>query len=763
MCDISTLRVHIQGVVQGVGFRPFVYSAAMAHQITGWVRNSSAGVEIIASGQEQDLDKFLNKVQHHPPPLARIDNFKWAKIEVEEFPNFSILESEVIPGGFVPVSTDIAICEDCKKELFDPRDHRYRYPFINCTNCGPRLTIIKDIPYDRPATTMAQFPMCPVCSAEYHDPTNRRFHAQPIACADCGPQIWFVDRTGNPLNDHRGLLEARNYLKEGKIIAVKGLGGFHLACDATNQTAVTLLRERKKRSEKPFAVMGFNMEAVEKYCRLNAFERSLLQSKEKPIVIVPINRSRNLPSEISPGRNTIGVMLGYTPLHLLLLEPEEGFPDLFVMTSGNVSDEPITFTNEDALERLSGIADGFLLHDRHIHTRVDDTVLTAVSSQPYFIRRSRGYAPQSIRLPENRKMGLAVGAELKNTFCVTKEDYAFVSHHIGDLKNYETYLAFTEGVDHYQRLFRMQPEIVACDLHPEYLSTRFAHTYAEKNTIPLNEVQHHHAHLASCLADNGYFDDPPVIGVIFDGTGFGTDGNIWGGEFLIGNAISYDRAYHLDYMPLPGGDHAVVNPSRIAISYLIQNGIDLDPDLAPIQATDDTEIEILQKQRFSNLNTPLTAGMGRLFDAVASLICLRQSISYEAQAAIELEQIIATGSQGMYPFRISGNVIKIDVLIDAIRNDLLSKIPISVIAAKFHESVARLVLDLANKIRSERGINLVALSGGVWQNEYLLIRSISLLESDGFTVFRHQQVPANDGGISLGQAAVINAVNKESR
>jgi hydrogenase maturation protein HypF len=509
--------------------------------------------------------------------------------------------------------------------------------------------------------------------------------------------------------------------------------------------------------------MGFNIEAVEKYCRLNTFESSLLQSKEKPIVIVPINKSSNLPSEISPGRNTIGVMLAYTPLHLLLLEPEAGYPDLFVMTSGNVSEEPITFTNEDALDRLSEIADGFLLHDRDIHTRVDDTVITAVSSQPYFIRRSRGFAPQSIHLPGNREMGLAVGAELKDTFCFTKEDYAFVSHHIGDLKNYETYLAFTEGIDHYQRLFRIQPQTVACDMHPEYLSTRFAHSYAERNAIPLNEIQHHHAHLASCLADNGYFEKAPVIGIIFDGTGYGTDGNIWGGECLVGNAISYDRAYHLDYMPLPGGDHAVVNPSRIAIAYLIQNGINLDPALAPIQATEVAEIEILQKQILSHLNTPLTAGMGRLFDAVASLIGLRQFISYEAQAAIELEQIIEAGSQGMYPFQISENVIKIDTLLDAICNDLLANIPISIIAAKFHESVAQLVLDLANKIRKERGINSVALSGGVWQNEYLLIRSISLLESDGFTVFRHQQVPANDGGISFGQAAVINAANKESR
>jgi hydrogenase maturation protein HypF len=744
--------------VQGVGFRPFVYSTAKELNLTGWVRNSSAGVEIVASGKTDKLNLLIGKLESEPPPLSKIDHIQWEEIQAGDFSGFRILESKVIPGEFIPISPDIAICEDCQRELFDPQDHRFRYPFINCTNCGPRLTIIKDIPYDRPKTTMATFPMCAVCKGEYADPTNRRFHAQPIACPDCGPKIWFQDKNGNRTTHEAGLQQAREFLKDGKIIAIKGLGGFHLACDATNPNAVDNLRMRKKRSQKPFAVMGFSLSAIEKYCEINASDRELILSKEKPIVIVDQKTGNSLPEQIAPGHHTVGVMLPYTPLHLLLLEPENGYPDLFVMTSGNISEEPITYSNADCLERLDTIADGFLLHDREIFTRVDDTVMVSMDSQPYFFRRSRGYAPQSIPLPQNDSMDLSVGAELKNTFCLSKGTYAFISHHIGDLKNFETYQAFLDGVDHYSKVFKIKPQRIACDMHPEYLSTKFANEYAAQYQIPLTPVQHHHAHLASCLADNHYDQDAPVIGMIFDGTGYGTDGKIWGGEVLVGNYKNYDRAFHLEEMPLPGGDQAVLHPYRIGIAYLIKSGLSLNDRLAPVHNTNPAELDILVKQVENHINTPLNTSMGRLFDAAASLMGLRRSINYEAQAAIELEQIIEPNIDQAYHFCLNADTIQIKGLLEELISDIFEGIPVGVISAKFHNSVVRLVVKIATQIRSQEGIDQVALSGGVWQNLYLLNHAIQALRGEGFSVLFHQQVPANDGGISLGQAAILKKI-----
>jgi hydrogenase maturation protein HypF len=758
MSHNAARRIHIKGIVQGVGFRPFVYSTAKELNLTGWVRNSSAGVEIVASGKTDKLNLLIGKLESEPPPLSKIDHIQWEEIQAGDFSGFRILESKVIPGEFIPISPDIAICEDCQRELFDPQDHRFRYPFINCTNCGPRLTIIKDIPYDRPKTTMATFPMCAVCKGEYADPTNRRFHAQPIACPDCGPKIWFQDKNGNRTTHEAGLQQAREFLKDGKIIAIKGLGGFHLACDATNPNAVDNLRMRKKRSQKPFAVMGFSLSAIEKYCEINASDRELILSKEKPIVIVDQKTGNSLPEQIAPGHHTVGVMLPYTPLHLLLLEPENGYPDLFVMTSGNISEEPITYSNADCLERLDTIADGFLLHDREIFTRVDDTVMVSMDSQPYFFRRSRGYAPQSIPLPQNDSMDLSVGAELKNTFCLSKGTYAFISHHIGDLKNFETYQAFLDGVDHYSKVFKIKPQRIACDMHPEYLSTKFANEYAAQYQIPLTPVQHHHAHLASCLADNHYDQDAPVIGMIFDGTGYGTDGKIWGGEVLVGNYKNYDRAFHLEEMPLPGGDQAVLHPYRIGIAYLIKSGLSLNDRLAPVHNTNPAELDILVKQVENHINTPLNTSMGRLFDAAASLMGLRRSINYEAQAAIELEQIIEPNIDQAYHFCLNADTIQIKGLLEELISDIFEGIPVGVISAKFHNSVVRLVVKIATQIRSQEGIDQVALSGGVWQNLYLLNHAIQALRGEGFSVLFHQQVPANDGGISLGQAAILKKI-----
>jgi len=529
------LNIHITGIVQGVGFRPHVYNLARSLNLTGWVINTSAGVDILIEGDAEQVSRFTKKLRDTPPPLARIDTFTTKPQAIIGYAKFDILNSQSDPANFVPISPDIAICADCRRELFDPTDRRYRYPFINCTNCGPRLTIIRDIPYDRPATTMADFPLCSPCHAEYEDPGNRRFHAQPIACPTCGPHVWFSLPTGQHIADGEDALQtARQWLSEGKIIAVKGLGGFHLACDASNPSAVATLRERKKRSDKPFALMAFDLTAVKRHCSMNSAEEQAMVSRQHPIVLLERLSTSTVVSDVAPNLTTLGVMLPYTPLHLLLLEPAPGFPDMLVMTSGNLSEEPIAYQDEEASRRLAPLADAFLLHDRPIHTRVDDSVVMLTHKQAYLTRRSRGFAPDSIPLPVDCQPLLAAGAELKNTFCLARDRYAFTSHHIGDLENLETLQSYEQGIDHFQKLFRITPQQIVCDLHPNYLSSRYALDRSQRENIPLLQAQHHHAHLAACLADNGWASPEPVIGLIFDGTGYGTDEASWGGEVLVG-------------------------------------------------------------------------------------------------------------------------------------------------------------------------------------------------------------------------------------
>jgi len=749
-------EIHIKGTVQGVGFRPFVYSMAKKYNITGWVRNSSAGVEIHANGTPKEMKDFISEVKTNPPPLAKIDEFLESDINSAVNKDFTILQSQTIPGEFIPISPDVSICSDCQEELLDPSNHRYRYPFINCTNCGPRLTIIKEIPYDRPNTTMAEFTLCERCQAEYDNPLDRRFHAQPVACPDCGPQVWFESPASAPEKGENGIQQARQFLKDGKIIAIKGLGGFHLACDALNRKAVSKLRQRKIRSKKPFATMVFGIETVEKYCHINNAEKTLIKSFERPIVILPRKEGTQIPEQIAPGIKTIGVMLAYTPLHLLLLEPESDYPDMFVMTSGNISDEPITYTNVSAKEVLSSIADGFLFHDRDINTRVDDSVLTEYNGQKYFYRRSRGYAPNAITLPNRSLEILAVGGELKNTFCLTKEKYAFISHHIGDLKNMETYQAFTEGIVNYQHMFNIRPQFIACDLHPEYLSTKYAYRYTEVNNIPLLQVQHHHAHLTACLADNEWNSDESVIGICLDGTGYGMDNQIWGGEILIGGFQMLQRKYHLEYMPLPGGDSAILHPNRIAAAYLWKLGLPWDDHIPAIKSLTSEEKSVMKRQLESHINTPNTSSMGRLFDAAASLIGLRHTINYEAQAAIELEQITEPSITDAYTFEISEDIINLNGIISNILIDINHAIHTAIIATKFHNAIANLILVLCKQIENENNLHHVALSGGVWQNQYLLRKTYQILTEEGFSVLIHHNIPPNDGGISLGQAVIAN-------
>jgi len=755
---MASKKIHINGIVQGVGFRPFIYSTAMKFDIKGWVRNSSAGVDIHATGDENNITDFIETIKSSPPPLAKIDTLIETTVVTDEFTDFKILPSKYIPEAFVPISPDVSICSECKNELFNPEDRRFRYPFINCTNCGPRLTIIKDTPYDRPQTTMAPFIMCDQCKVEYENPLDRRFHAQPIACPNCGPYVWLERENHKILRGDDAIQNARQLLSDGKIIAIKGLGGFHLACDATNPKAIHNLRERKKRSDKPFAVMVFDVKTASKYCTLSKSEKSLLNCKESPIVILKKKNDQVLPEAIAPGRKTIGVMLPYTPLHLLLLEKEKSFPDILVMTSGNMSEEPIVTTNESAIEELGSIADGFLLHDRAIFTRVDDSVLLENNGEKYFFRRSRGYAPNAIPLPMETKEILAVGGELKNTFCLTKNKYAFISHHIGDLKNLETYQAFSKGIQHFQNILKTKPEYIACDSHPEYLSTKFANSYSEKERIPLIKIQHHHAHMASCLVDNMWNGDGLVIGVCLDGTGYGEDGQIWGGEFLIGNYQEYERLFHLEYMPLPGGDKAISNPNRIAAAYLWKLGLEWDERIPAIHSISQEEKKIIVRQLEAKINTPNTSSMGRLFDAVASLIGLRHMITYEAQAAIELEQICNTGIDDAYDFCLEGDLIILKKIFTDIIDDLDHSVPVSTISSKFHNGVANMVLEAVTALRTLNGHHSVALSGGVWQNQYLLNKTQRLLEQAGFTIFLHKNVPTNDGGISLGQSMIANEI-----
>ena len=758
--SVSGCKIKVTGIVQGVGFRPFVFGLAKQLSLSGWVRNSSSGVEIVLEGFSENIDSFIKELQENPPTLSHIDTIQFDTISPSGLKDFIIQPSLAEEGEFVPISPDMSICPDCQRELFDPNNRRFRYPFINCTNCGPRFSIIKDIPYDRPKTTMSGFKLCPTCQSEYENPLDRRFHAQPTACAECGPQVWF-EANGVKLTEHEDALQmAKQWLREGKIIAIKGLGGYHLACDASNVNAVELLRKRKKRSDKSFALMAFSLPIIEKYSRVSKHAAEVLTSPQHPIVLLEKKDSK-IASSVAPGQNTYGFMLPYTPLHLLLLEPEEGYPEVLVMTSGNLSEEPVAFEDKDAQDRLSVIADGFLLNDRPIYMRVDDSVVRVFDNQIYPIRRSRGYAPQAISLPANVPQILSVGAELKNTFCLTRNNYAFLSHHIGDLENYETFESFESGIDHFKKLFRIEPEILASDLHPDYLSSRYAAAYCREHNLPLVQVQHHHAHLAACLADNGWKTSEPVIGLIFDGTGLGTDGAIWGGEVLIGGYADFTRRYHLSEMPLPGGDTSTRHPARIALAYLKACGLDWDPQLTSVKDVCSEERTVIQSQLDFHINTPMTTSMGRLFDAVSALIGVRQTATYEGQAAIELENLCDPNESSSYQLEFSKESISVPSLLQQVYSDWRKNTPIPVISARFHNGLANGILELCQQVRSETSLSIVAFSGGVWQNITLLTKTLENLKHNGFTPLIHRQVPTNDGGLSLGQTMIaVNARKK---
>jgi len=756
--------IRVEGIVQGVGFRPFVHALATGLGLAGIVGNDVDGVFIEVEGTPDVTREFLLRLERDPPPLARIERVRATPVRPTGSASFTIAASGADGQRRTLIAADTATCPDCLRELCDPADRRFGYAFINCTNCGPRFTIVRDVPYDRATTTMARFPMCGRCAAEYHDPADRRFHAQPTCCPDCGPRLELTGPTGARLAGDP-IAAAAALLRQGDVLAVKGLGGYHLAVDASCERAAATLRARKHREDKPFAVLAEDLAAARRLCRVEDGAAALLTSPARPIVLLPRLPGAAVAAAVAPGSQQLGIMLPYTPLHHLLLRAV-GRP--IVLTSGNVSDEPIAYRDDEAMGALGAIADAFLTHDRAIHIRTDDSVTRVLRGRPMVLRRSRGYVPEPLTVrPEFPRAVLACGAELKNTFCLARGHHAFVSQHIGDLGNAETLRSFTEGIEHFLRLFDLDPQVVAYDLHPEYLSTKYA---LERDQADLAGVQHHHAHIASCLADNG--TEGPVIGVAFDGTGYGTDGTIWGGEFLVADLASFQRGGHLAPVPMPGGQAAIREPWRMAAAYL--------EAACPGSGGDDGQLDVLRRNagRWAavvslarrGVNSPATSSAGRLFDAVAAILGLRDVISYEGQAAIELEQLagLASSAAGHHGARGKGGyragidprtpfLVRGADLVRAVADDLAAGIPRPVIAARFHDGVAALIEEGCLLLRERHGLNAVALSGGVFQNLLLLRAAVARLEGRGFTVLVHSRVPCNDGGISLGQAVVAAA------
>jgi hydrogenase maturation protein HypF len=765
---IERQRILIQGIVQGVGFRPFVYGQALRLGLVGYVLNDSNGVTIEVEGTNDALTAFQRALREEAPPLARIDTIVTEQAARCHETTFTIAHSQAGAERHALISPDTATCDDCLHELFDPEDRRYGYPFINCTNCGPRFTIVQDVPYDRDKTTMRVFPICPVCRREYENPLDRRFHAQPNACPVCGPQVYIENWTEGAINraaTANPMSEAAQRLAHGEILAIKGLGGYHLACDALHVEAVQRLRQRKQREAKPFALMVADLATARQLCDVSEDEAALLQSRRRPIVLLRQRPDCPVAPAVSPAYNTLGIMLPYTPLHHVLLHifAEIIGPDriaALVMTSGNLSDEPIAYQDQDARERLATIADGCLGHNRAIHMRCDDSVVRVCAGGEQVFRRSRGYAPEPIPLSFDFPVPvLACGAHLKNTFCLGKDRQAFVSHHIGDLENLETLMSFREGIAHFQRLFDIEPQAVAYDLHPEYLATK----YALDTDIPHKiGVQHHYAHIASVLAEHGL--NEAVIGVAADGTGYGTDGAVWGCEIMAADLVDFQRLLHLAYVPLPGGEQAVHQPWRVAAAYLAQSYGDafLELDIPFVRQLDRTTWSVLSQMIAKKINSPQTSSLGRLFDAVAALIGLRDSVVYEGQAAIELEQIASDyrGKLESYPFSITDQIpalLDVTPLTRAIVSDVQQGVPAAEIAARFHCSIAELLANACCIARARSGLHTVALSGGVFQNRLLLDQLMTLLEAQGFQVLINRRVPPNDGGISLGQAAIAAA------
>ena len=782
-------QIIVKGVVQGVGFRPSVYKLATGLRLNGFVTNTSAGVLIEVEGDS--VSEFVRRLRTEAPPLSDITDILLTSLPLQGSADFTIRASanHTIGQPFTLVSPDVSICDDCLHELLDPADRRYLYPFINCTNCGPRYSITKAVPYDRPNTTMAGFTLCTDCAREYHDPCDRRFHAQPNACPVCGPRVEFgAKRSEFVINDGDSPLQkAISLLSQGGIVAIKGLGGFHIACDAANDAAVTRLRENKRKSNKPFAVMSLAMDGIKQFCFVSPEEQGLLSSNRRPVVLLQKKAGNHLSDAVSPNNRSIGVMLPYTPLHhLLFTHPitagtvaKHAHFKALVMTSGNLSEEPIVRENDEAVEKLSGMVDGFLFHDRDIFMRVDDSVIRMRKDTNYelqtqnadlmFLRRSRGYAPGPIALRDDGPEVLGVGADLKNTFTLTKGKFAVPSQHIGDMENYETLKFFEECLENLKAVYRAEPVAIVHDLHPGYLSSQWAvkqgagnhETRDPKLEVQLFALQHHYAHIGSVMAEHGLTSK--VIGIAFDGTGYGTDGNLWGGEFLIADTEGFERVAQFKYIPLPGGEAAIREPWKTAVSFIVEAkcgdaGATLEA-IGFMEKYGTKEIEQIMIIARSSDFSPLSSGAGRLFDAVSALIGVCGRNTFEGEAAMALESLTRGGIDGEYVVELkhenSYTVLDFTATINGILRDMSRKISKEEIATKFHNTVASIIRTMARRLRSAYGVSDVALSGGTFQNLYLLNRTIRQLSEDGMNVYRNEKVPCNDACISLGQAYLI--------
>ena len=753
----------VRGVVQGVGFRPFVYRLALEEGLAGFIGNDTDGVTIEVEGPVDRVEAFHARLRAEAPPLARIDSVVAREAAATEEKGFRIVVSEVLGRVNTGIPADAATCLECLHELLDPADRRYRYPFLNCTNCGPRFTITRRIPYDRPQTSMAQFKMCAACQAEYDDPLNRRFHAQPNACWECGPRVWLVGANGEAIAADDAVAGSIERLVAGQIVAIKGIGGFHLSVDAANNAAVMRLRERKRRYGKPLAVMVRDVEAARAICTLTETEEALLITSARPIVLARKKDGYGIAEGVAPGIPWLGVYLPYAPLqHLLFADPRV---QALVMTSANLSEEPIAIDNDEAQSRLGAIADAFLMHDREILQRCDDSVMAVVDGAPQLIRRARGFVPLGVELPLDAPPLLAVGGHLKNVFALAQGRYIYQSQHLGDLENLTGLEFFRESLDHLMRTFEIEPETVVHDLHPGYLSTQWAGEWARERGLGLIAVQHHHAHVAGCMAEHGL--EGPVIGLSLDGTGYGSDGRIWGGEVLICRMESFERFAHLEYVPMPGGEAAIREPWRMAMGHLHAAGFDVESsEMLSLLGASKQETRVLLRIMERGVNAPLTSSLGRLFDAAAAVVLGRRVVDYEAQAAIELEGLaVDEADEAGYAIEMLGGdwaarePMKISVapLWRELIEDLRAGVSKARIAGRFHAGVAAGFVRAAVLARSATGLSMVALSGGCMHNRRLARLLRDGLETEGFQVFQHRNVSPGDGGLSYGQVAVAAA------
>ena len=759
MSFAGAYKIHIKGLVQGVGFRPFIYRLATEQNLKGWVENRNDGVMIKVQAEYSEVERFISLVRARAPVASSIRSIRLLNSEGEDLDDFYIHRSNDYSEQITEISPDIAVCSDCLEDM-KFQSHRLNYPFINCTNCGPRFSIIRDLPYDRPNTTMHRFRMCKVCYEEYTDINNRRFHAQPVACNHCGPEYEYYQQ-GRVIRDIEKILrELKKVLYKGGIVAVKGIGGFHLMCDATMDQTVRRLRSIKSRDQKPFACMFRNVETIRKYANVDDKEEKSLTSWRRPVVL--LKELTKLSPSLNSGLDTLGAMLPYMPLHYMLFD-EIDLPAV-VLTSGNISDEPLIMDNQTAFSRLGGLVDAFLFHNREIHNRLDDSVVRIIDEEARLIRRSRGYVPEPLQLDLDVDGIFATGAELKNCFCAGKDKQAIMSQHIGDLKNYETYNFYTEAADRFMNLFRIEPTYVVSDLHPDYLSTKFARNFVARKSVNKQnqrngkiqwiQVQHHHAHIASCMAEHQL--DEKVLGVALDGTGYGEDGKIWGGEFLISDLDGYNRYAHFSYVPMPGGDKAVQEPWRMALAFLYQSFGEKVSQyyLEFLKTRQPEDIKMILSMIKKGINSPLTSSAGRLFDAVSALLNLCTESGFDAEAPMKLESVVDPRIEDEYNFEMRQDQINFNPVFREIIEDMQMKDSTRMIAAKFHNTVARVVTFIAQRVRDEKGINKVVLSGGTFQSKYLSETTARWLGDLNFEVYQNKLVPANDGGIALGQLAI---------